>query len=114
MFFEFRLLLVWLSIFKLLLKYSVLPVKLLLLSESLKDVVLNIFILLFLKLKVPDAPELFGSPTFKLTLPLKPNKSCFFRMILRIPAVPSAEYLADGEVTTSTFSMDSDGIDRRP
>ena len=95
-------------------KYSVLPKKLLLLSPSLKDVVLNIFILLFLKLNVPEIPELFGSPAFKLTLPLNPNKSCFFRIIFSIPAVPSAEYLADGEVTTSTFSIDSEGMDRRP
>ena len=35
-------------------------------------------------------------------------------IIFKIPAVPSAEYLADGDVTTSTFSIDSEGNDLRP
>ena len=103
-----------LSILRLLLKYSVFPIKLPLLSESLIEVVLKIFILLFLKLNVPEAPVFLGSPIFKFTLPLKPKRSCFLSIILRIPAVPSAEYLADGEVTTSTFSIDSEGIDLNP
>ena len=34
--------------------------------------------------------------------------------MFKIPAVPSAEYLADGDVTTSTFSMDSEGSDLKP
>ena len=63
---------------------------------------------------VPLSPRFFGIPVFKLTLPLNPRRFCFLKIIFKIPAVPSAEYLADGDVTTSTFSIDSDGSDLRP
>ena len=69
---------------------------------------------MFLRLKLPFIPVCSGSPKFKFTLPLKPSRSCFFRIIFSIPAVPSASYLAEGEVTTSTCWIDSDGIDLRP
>ena len=103
-----------LSISRLFLKYSVSEKKFPLLSESLYVVVLNIFILSFLRLNVPEPLLFFGDPILPLTLPLKPSKSCFFKIIFKIPAVPSAEYLADGDVTTSTFSIDSEGIDLSP
>ena len=35
-------------------------------------------------------------------------------MILRIPAVPEASYLAEGDVITSTFSIDSAGSCLKP
>jgi hypothetical protein len=41
--------------------------------------------------------------------PFKPVTTPFLRIIFKIPAVPSASYLADGEVTTSTLSMASAG-----
>ena len=72
------------------------------------------FTLLFLRLKLPFVPVCSGIPTLKFILPLNPNRSCFFRIIFKIPAVPSASYLADGDVTTSTCWIDSDGIDLRP
>ena len=55
-----------------------------------------------------------GIPVFILIFPLKPRRFCFFRITFKIPAVPSAEYLADGDVTTSTFSIDSDGSYLKP
>jgi len=76
--------------------------------------VLKKFTLLFLRLKLPFVPVCSGIPTLKFILPLNPNRSCFFRIIFKIPAVPSASYLADGDVTTSTCWIDSDGIDLRP
>ena len=51
----------------------------------------------------------FGSPTVAFIEPLKPLATPFLRIIFKIPAVPSASYLAEGEVTTSTLSMASAG-----
>ena len=66
----------------------------------------NFFVLQFNE-AVPRSA--LGVPKFKEKFPLKPTSSCFFKIILSIPAVPSASYLADGEVTTSTLSIDSAG-----
>ena len=41
--------------------------------------------------------------------PFNPSNLLLFNMILSIPAVPSDSYLAEGEVITSTFSIDSAG-----
>ena len=41
--------------------------------------------------------------------PFKPCNLLRLRIIFNIPAVPSASYLAEGEVITSTFSIDSAG-----
>ena len=88
MFFSFLLLLFELSISRLFLKYSVSEKKFPLLSESLYVVVLNIFNLSFLRLNVPEPLLFFGDPILPLTLPLNPSKSCFFKIIFKIPAVP--------------------------
>ena len=50
-----------------------------------------------------------GSPIVAFIEPFKPVAIPFLRMIFKIPAVPSASYLADGEVITSTLSMASAG-----
>ena len=50
-----------------------------------------------------------GSPRFALKEPLNPSFLDFLRIILIIPPFPSASYLADGDVITSTFSMASAG-----
>ena len=54
---------------------------------------------------------LSGIPPLSVTEPLIPFFSSFLRMILMIPAVPSASYFADGLVITSTFSIISAVID---
>src|SRR5438045_583974 len=54
--------------------------------------------------------QLFHCPKLGLTEPLVPRSVFFFVMILMIPAVPSASYLADGEVITSTCLIISAGI----
>ena len=41
--------------------------------------------------------------------PFNPVATPFLRIIFKIPAVPSASYLADGDVITSTLSMASAG-----
>ena len=74
----------------------------------------NKFTFSFLTFKVPFRPSFLGIPRFKLKFPLKPSRFCFFSIIFKIPAVPSADYLADGDVTTSTFSIDSEGRDLKP
>ena len=51
----------------------------------------------------------FGSPTLALSEPFNPSFFDFLRMILIIPPLPSASYLADGDVMTSTFSIASAG-----
>ena len=76
--------------------------------------VLNRFTFSFLTFKVPFRPSFLGIPRFRLKFPLKPSRLCFLSIIFKIPAVPSAEYLADGDVITSTFSIDSEGSDRKP
>ena len=50
-----------------------------------------------------------GSPIFAFTVPLNPNNLFLLKIIFIIPPFPCASYLADGEVITSTFSIDSDG-----
>ena len=70
---------------------------------------LNKLIFFVLKFKLDDNPNLLGSPRFKLADPFKPANLFFLRTILIIPAVPSALYLADGDVITSTFSTLSEG-----
>ena len=55
----------------------------------------------------------FGSPAFAIKVALNPISSSFLRIIFRIPAVPEASYRAEGEVTTSTFSIDSAGSCRK-
>ena len=72
-------------------------------------VVVKKFNLFVLQFKEAVARFALGVPTLSEKFPLKPTNSCFFKIILSIPAVPSASYLADGEVTTSTLSIDSAG-----
>ena len=48
-------------------------------------------------------------PALTIKLPLSPFKLSFLKITLIIPAVPSAPYLAEGEVITSTLSIDSAG-----
>ena len=69
----------------------------------------NKLILFFLKFIFKLLPTVLGKPEFNANDPLKPSKFCFLSMILRIPAVPEASYLAEGDVITSTFSIDSAG-----
>ena len=57
----------------------------------------------------PESPYDFGSPILELKEPLSPFNLFFLNTIFMIPAVPSASYLADGEVMISTFSTLSDG-----
>ena len=42
--------------------------------------------------------------------PFIPSIESFFKIIFKIPPVPSDSYLADGDVITSTLSIDSAGI----
>ena len=63
----------------------------------------------FLKFTVAEPPYVLGAPIFATKFPLTPNSSCFFKIIFSIPPVPSESYLADGEVITSTLSIDSAG-----
>ena len=72
------------------------------------------FSLFFLKFIFKLLPIALGKPEFNANDPLKPSKFCFLSIILRIPAVPEASYLAEGEVITSTFSIDSAGSCRSP
>ena len=51
----------------------------------------------------------FGSPVFALKDPFSPNFLDFLKIIFIIPPLPSASYLAEGEVITSTFSIASAG-----
>lgn len=46
---------------------------------------------------------------FELKEPFNPNFLVFLRIILIIPPLPWASYLAEGDVITSTFSIASDG-----
>ncbi len=50
-----------------------------------------------------------GYPRLKATEPFIPSVFSFFKMIFSIPAVPSASYLEEGLVITSTRSMASAG-----
>ena len=50
-----------------------------------------------------------GSPIVVFKEPFKPVATPFLSIIFNIPAVPSASYLADGDVTTSTLSIASAG-----
>ncbi len=50
-----------------------------------------------------------GSPIVVFREPFRPVATPFLRIIFKIPAVPSASYLADGDVTTSTLSIASAG-----
>ena len=81
---------------------------------SLKVFVVKIFKFLVLQFKFAEVLLFFGSPKLPVKVPFIPSKFCLFRIIFNIPAVPSASYLADGEVTTSTFSIDSAGKDLSP
>ena len=65
------------------------------------------FSLFFLKIHIQIALSLLENLEFNANDPLNPSKFCFLSMILRIPAVPEASYLAEGDVITSTFSIDS-------
>ena len=48
-----------------------------------------------------------------VTAPLRPCNLLRLRMMFKIPAVPSASYLAEGEVITSTRAIDSAGSCRK-
>ena len=50
-----------------------------------------------------------GSPILALNEPFNPSFFDFLRIIFIIPPLPSASYLAEGDVITSTFSMASAG-----
>src|SRR5476651_987988 len=56
-------------------------------------------------------PLFWRVPTPPLIAPLTPDILVLLVMILMIPAVPSASYLADGEVITSMVLIWSDGKD---
>jgi hypothetical protein len=90
-------------------KYSVSFLNPLIYLVELSPILPNKLIFLVLKFKFVDIPTLLGSPRFRLAEPLSPANLFFLKTILIIPAVPSALYLADGEVITSTFSTLSDG-----
>ena len=66
---------------------------------------------IFLVLRLIFDPTLYsvGFPMVVFIEPFKPVATPFLSIIFKIPAVPSASYLADGEVITSTFSMASAG-----
>ena len=51
----------------------------------------------------------FGSPILALNEPFNPSFFDFLSIIFMIPPLPSASYLAEGDVITSTFSMASAG-----
>ena len=63
-----------------------------------------------LQFALKAVPALAGKPKSSCKDPLKPINLFFLNMMFKIPAVPSASYLADGEVITSTFSIASAGI----
>ena len=50
-----------------------------------------------------------GSPILALNEPFNPSFFDFLSIIFIIPPLPSASYLAEGDVITSTFSMASAG-----
>ena len=81
---------------------------------SLNVFVVKIFNFFVLQFKLAEVLLFLGIPTLPVRVPFIPSKFCFFKIIFKIPAVPSASYLADGEVTTSTFSIDSAGNDLSP
>ena len=56
-----------------------------------------------------EIPYWVGSPIVGLIEPLNPVTFPFLKIIFKIPAVPSASYLAEGEVITSTLSIASAG-----
>ena len=62
-----------------------------------------------LKFKLVEKELLIGTPKVACTEPFKPKVFSFFKIIFRIPAVPSASYRADGLVITSTRSIASAG-----
>ena len=67
---------------------------------------LNFFVL---KFTLDAIRYCFGSPTVAFIDPFRPVANPFLSIIFKIPAVPSASYLADGEVITSTLSIASAG-----
>src|SRR5690606_18439609 len=78
-------------------------------SKYLNPVVLKKLNLSFLRFALTESPALSGYPRVAVAEPLKPRVLSFLKIIFRIPAVPSASYLAEGEVITSTLSMASAG-----
>ena len=66
-----------------------------------------------LQFSVAVPPKFSGIPAFAIKVALNPINSSFFKIIFKIPAVPEASYRAEGEVTTSTFSIDSAGSCRK-
>ena len=62
-----------------------------------------------LKFIFPETPLLVGAPIFVVIEPFNPSVFSFLKIIFKIPAVPSASYLAEGDVITSTRSMASAG-----
>ena len=57
----------------------------------------------------PEIPAELGCPTLVVIEPFKPSNLLLRKIMFNIPAVPSASYLAEGDVMTSTFSIASAG-----